>query len=242
MEITLTLLKATALIQLSRRPGLSAVENMKCNQEPHQKSSCAVIKRGPVPSVIAAGAPTYHKCRRGVVACKTASIAPPLSRNQTLCSSSKICITETRELIPLVPSQQGESGIVQLKVKLCSLTCLQVFPASDVINIPELADNSGPIFPEKRSNHFPRVNVHVSSFSTQGCVHRLVQSERLLHIIGFRGRICSDLIWIPATFLQTISVCILRATLPVATMMPGTVFLLVTGPEVYGFSDISRCR
>lgn len=35
---------------------------------------------------------TYHRCRMGAVECRTASMAPPLSRNQTLCSSSKICV------------------------------------------------------------------------------------------------------------------------------------------------------
>lgn len=36
---------------------------------------------------------TYQKCLVGTVGCLTASRAPALSRNQTLCSSSNICRT-----------------------------------------------------------------------------------------------------------------------------------------------------
>lgn len=147
--MSVTLLKAAASVQLSRRPGLSAVENIKCNQL-HLKRSCTIVHCKLVPAVIATRGATYHKCRMGVAACKTASIAPPLSRNQTLCSSSKICIS-----VYYVYYSWHHSGEHGLRVNVCSLTCLQVFPASDVINIPAVVDNSGPIFPEKRSDHFP---------------------------------------------------------------------------------------
>jgi len=35
---------------------------------------------------------TYQRCLVGTVGCFTAIKAPPLSKNHTLCSSSKICI------------------------------------------------------------------------------------------------------------------------------------------------------
>lgn len=148
--MSVTLLKAAASVQSSLRPGLSALENIKCNHELHQKRSCTGDHCKLVAAVIATGGATYHKCRMGVAACKTASIAPPLSRNQTLCSSSKICIS-----VYYVYYWRHRSRENGLRVNVCSLTCLQVFPASEVINIPEVVDNSAPIFPEKRSNHFP---------------------------------------------------------------------------------------
>lgn len=103
LEISVTL----ALVQLLRRPGLSAVENIKCNHELRQKRSCNHSRPPSGPAGSASGGATYHKCRIGVAACNTASMAPPLSRNQTLCSSSKICIGDT--FITLVTSQQGGS-------------------------------------------------------------------------------------------------------------------------------------
>lgn len=58
-----------------------------------------------------------------------------------------------------------------------------------------------------------------------------LQPERLLHIMGFRGHIYSLIrFWLHLCKIITFNR--LQAALPVATMMPGTVFLLVTGPEV----------
>lgn len=101
---------------------------------------------------------THHKCRIGVVACRTASKAPPLSRNHTLCSSSKIYIEKH-----ICSTRDSTLSIWRHNLlKVCSLythtglTCLQLFPASDVINIPRLLeDSSVPIFPEyKNMNNF----------------------------------------------------------------------------------------
>lgn len=90
---------------------------------------------------------THQTCRIGVAACRTASRAPPLSRNQTLYSSSKIC---TKKIMKNhLIKELFLNPLLKMHWKRKTFTCLQLFPASAVMNIPRLVeDSSVPIFPK----------------------------------------------------------------------------------------------
>ena len=62
---------------------------------------------------------THHKCLVGTDGCFTATSAPPLSRNHTLCSSSKICTKTCR----FVAYTYAKPHLVLLCLKMGTKAC-----------------------------------------------------------------------------------------------------------------------
>lgn len=186
-----------AVIQLSCKLGPSAIQNIKCNHEPHQNpnekkrkkergtaggfegSEKREIMPEQVPITTARATPPAGSNRGGGRLLPTTSVEwAPLNAGRPAwprrCPGTRRCAPRRRSA-SAGRDLQDDAGFfsfffclnhhhrVSDNTALCRgrwrLTCLQLFPASDVMNMPALAeDSSVPVLPAecKIVNH-PRV-------------------------------------------------------------------------------------